>query len=220
MARTSGLRYGEDALGGARGWLGSMTGRWYRPLLVAVAVSMALAGGLSVLFTHTAEVNAARDLYTVDVLDSGFNPLICQVSRFDSVRFQNKSSKPVHIVQPDAGAATNPPVADLGTIAPGEFSGAVLKSEGGNIYYIDLETPSHTFTLTSPQQTENGPESCSPLPPTPTPTPTFTPGPTKTPTPLATPTPRPPLYCKAQQLGAVAGREGCAIAPGVARDDE
>ncbi|MEP7214670.1 MAG: hypothetical protein ABI782_00365 [Anaerolineaceae bacterium] len=197
-----------------------MTGRWYRPLLAVVAVSMALMGGLSVLFSHTADVKAQRDLYTVEVLDSGFNPLICQVSRFDSVQFWNKSSKIVHIVQPDAGAATNPPISDLGTIAPGEYSGPVIKSEGGNIHYIDLETPSHTFTLSSPQQTENGPENCSPAPPTPTPTLTPTPGPTKTPTPLATPTPRLPLYCKAQALGAVRGNEGCAVAPGVARDDE
>lgn len=197
-----------------------MTGRWYRPLLAVAALSMALAGGLSVLFSHTAEVQAARDLYTVEVLDSGFNPKLCQVSRFDSVQFLNKSSKNVHIVQPDAGAATNPPLADLGTIAPGETSGAVFKSAGGDFHYVDLETPSHTFIMTSPNQTEAGPENCSPLPPTPTPTPTFTPGPTRTPTPLATPTPRLPLYCKAQALGATPGREGCAVTGGVARDGE
>lgn len=197
-----------------------MTGRWYRPLLAVTAVIMALAGGLSVLFSHTAEVMAERDIYTVEVLDSGFNPILCQVSRWDSVQFQNKSSKIVHIVQPDAGAASNPPIADLGTIEPGGMSGPVIKAEGGNIYYIDLETPSHTFTLSSPQHTESGPENCSPLPPTPTPTLTPTPGPTKTPTPLATPTPRLPLFCKAQALGAVRGSEGCAVTGGIARDDE
>lgn len=197
-----------------------MTRRFYRPLLAVVAVSMALAGGLSVLFTHTAGVSAQQKLFTVEVLDSGFNPLVCQVSRYDSVQFFNKSSKPVHIVQPDAGVSTNPPVADLGIVEPGKMSGPVIKSEGGDIHYIDLETPSHTFTLTSPQRTENGPENCSPLPPTPTPTLTPTPGPTRTPTPLATPTPRLPLYCKAQALGAVRGNEGCAVAPGVARDDQ
>ena len=197
-----------------------MMGRWYRPLLAVVAVSMALAGGLSVLFSHTADVQAAQKLFTVDVLDSGFNPLICQVSRFDSVQFFNKSSKTIHIVLPDAGASTNPPIADLGFVAPGDTSGPVVKSQGGNLYYVDLETPSHTFTLSSPSHTEAGPENCSPLPPTPTPTLTPTPGPSKTPTPLATPTPRLPLYCKAQELGATRGNEGCAVAPGVARDDE
>ena len=197
-----------------------MTGRWYRPLLAAVAVAMAFAGGLSVLFSHTPDVQAAQKLFTVDVLDSGFNPTLCQLSRFDSVQFFNKSSKTVHIVQPAAGAPSNPPDVDLGTIEPGGKSGPVVKSAGGELHYIDLETPSHTFTLSSPTNTEAGPENCSPLPPTPTPTPTVTPGPTKTPTPIATPTPRLPFYCKAQALGAIPGREGCAVTGGIAKDGE
>ena len=195
----------------------SMTGRWYRPLLAVVAMSMALAGGLSVLFSHTADVAAAGS-HVIEVKEDGFNPKLCTVRRDDSVQWKNIGTTTRRVIKPDAGVGS-PPLFDSGDILPGELSQSVIITAGGNFNYQDLYNPALTGTIYN-SNTGSSSANCSPLPPTPTPTLTPTPGPSKTPTPLATPTPRLPLYCKAQALGATRGNEGCVVAPGVARDDE
>jgi hypothetical protein len=193
-----------------------MTVRWYRLVLAAAAVVMALAGGLSLLFSHSAHVGAVSTQYTIEVNEQGFNPKLCQLSRFDTYRWKNIGAIPIRVIRPDAGVGS-PPLFDSGYLAPGEVSSPVTKDSGGGLTYFNADHMNITMTVTSPSNSEAGPSNCSPLPPTPTPTPTRTPGPRPTPTPTVPPL---PANCRATALGATAGNEGCAVAPAVAKDDD
>lgn len=198
---------------GARGV--GMTVRWYRPLLAAAAVGMALAGGLSLLFSYSAHVEASAS-YTIEVNEQGFNPKLCKISRDDTVRWKNIGTQVHRVIQPDAGVGSAP-LFDTGDILPGETSITMIQTYGGNFNYVDQYNPALTGTVNTPQNSNFQAPNCSPLPPTPTPTPTRTPGPTATPTPTVPPLPK---FCLANALGAAAGNEGCAVSPGLARDGE
>ncbi|MBA4182072.1 MAG: hypothetical protein C0506_15905 [Anaerolinea sp.] len=191
-----------------------MTARWYRPLMAVVAVSMALAGGLSLLFSNSAHVVASGS-YTIEVNEEGFNPKLCLISRGDVVQWKNVGKKVHRVIKPDAGVGS-PPLFDSEDIAPGQISQSFIMTYGGNFNYLDQYNPSLTGTVNTPQRSNTQAENCSPLAPTPTPTPTRTPGPTPTPSPQVAAL---PMYCRAASLGAAIGNEGCAVTVGIARDD-
>ena len=184
--------------------------------MAVVAVSMALAGGLSLLFSHSEHAGAASS-YVIEVNEEGFNPKLCKISRDDVVRWKNVGTQVHRVIWPNAGVGSEPQF-DSGDIPVGGLSqNSLMVTNGGNANYLDQYNPSLTGTVNTPQQSNSQAESCSPLPPTPTPTPTRTPGPTPTPTPAAPPI---PVYCRAASLGAVSGNEGCAVTAGLARDND
>jgi hypothetical protein len=176
-----------------------------RLLLAAVSLAglLMLGAGLVTAGRNSAE---ATSVYTIEIIESGFNPAICTVNRFDGqVRWLNKTDEPITVIFPDIGSPDNPPVYIFGPIEPGEAS-ATLSFEGNqfNDDYFAFEHPEWTGTLIAPLS-PSAASACSPLPPTPTPTPTLQP----------TATPIRPEGCDRF----FAQADGCAVAPEVARDD-
>ncbi len=190
-----------------------MFGRTFRPLFLAAALAMALGGAIAVL--HTGEKPAAADSsLTIDILDSGMNPTLCALGRFDTVHWQNRTSQVRKILFDDLSytdPVTNQTTSlSTGDIAPGASSSGVTLGAGGNYAYHDVYNPSLKGMLQAPQRSDTGPIVCSPLPPTPTPSST----PKVTPTPIVPPTPTPqPRHPRCT------GLLGCAIAPSIASDD-
>ena len=190
-----------------------MFARTFRPLFLAVALAMALGGAVAIL--HTGEKQAAADSdLTIDIIDSGMNPVLCQLGRFNTVHWRNKTGS-VRKILFDNLSYTDPitnQTTPLSTddIAPGANSSGVTLSAGGNYAYHDVYNPNLKGSLSAPQRSDTGPIVCSPLPPTPTPSPT----PKVTPTPIIPPTPTP-----APRHPRCTGLLGCAVAPGVASDD-
>jgi len=184
-----------------------MTARWYRPLMAAAAVGMALAGAFSVRFvggSGTASAGGQNEPYTIEVSDVAVNPPTCNINRGDSVVWKNIGTKVHRMIKPDAGV-NSPPLYDSGDIQPGETSSPALFESGGKFQYYDQYDPNISGMVVTPGTANNGSVSCKPLPPTPTPTPT------RTPTPIPTPTPAPivPAGCK---------WVGCAVGVAVASD--
>lgn len=147
---------------------------------------LALLGGslalLGFVAAAIAGVNSqpagAASVYTVEILDSGFNPPLCQVNRNgDRIRWKNLSSKTARISVLDLGGVDNPPLAESEDIPPGELSVFVIQVDAMvDRTYTDTYAPTHTGRFLAPRE-NSAAASCSPLPPTPTPAPTPTPRP-------------------------------------------
>ena len=204
-------RYPVWALGGAGGVI-YMLGRTFRPLFLAAALAMAIGGTIALL--HSGEKHAAADnLLTIDILDTGMNPQVCQLGRFEPVHWHNRTNQVRKIILDGGATDANGQTIEIATgdIPSGADSSPIQLGAGGTRTYHDFYNPSLKGTLSAPQFSDgsNG-GSCSPLPPTPTPSPT----PRVTPTPIIAPTPTPqPRHPRCT------GLLGCAVAPGVASDD-
>jgi plastocyanin len=167
---------------------------------LAAIVGSALSGP-----SAGAQANPSDDDHEVWITDLGFNPVSCTIRRSDNVRFVNKSSAVRDVVFDNIPVPGNPnEKLSTGDIPPGGSSTSFSFDFGGSNSFHERYTPSFTGSITT---TVSGVASCDQATPTPTPTNT----PTITPTPSATPTPPRSPACGVQA--------GCAIAPGVARDD-
>lgn len=186
-------------------------GRWLR-----WAALGALLGSLGLVVAVIAGVNGqpagAAGVYTIDIIDTGFNPELCQVNRNgDRVRWRNKSSKIARVEVLDLGGVDNPPLAESEDILPGAESTLVIAVDAAiDRSYRDKYTPSHTGRIVAPID-PNAQASCSPLPPTPTPTPT------RTPTPVPAPIVRHPS-CTGLLPVTRAPITGCSIASSISAD--
>lgn len=177
-----------------------MSGQLYRLLLVAVSVAVAAAGFFYLVFGSSQPASASDPPYVIEISETGFNPSLCMVSRDDDVMWKNVGTSVRRVIIPDVGVQS-PPLFDTGDIAPGETSFKVKITQGGAMKYQDYYNPSLKGTVQAPQYSNTGPEICSPQAPTPTPTATVQP----------TQAPR-PMRC----ITSI----GCAVAPGVSRDDQ
>ena len=181
-----------------------------RTASVVLAAGM-LAAGIAMLMAGQANTPVrAKALYTIEVLESGFNPETCQVSRNDDeIRWLNKTSKPVHILVPDIGGPDNPPRLDFGEVQPGQYSQTLVITAQADLAYLDKNKPERKGRIVAPLQNNAAPN-CSPAAPTPTPTNT----PTRTPTPTATPSNTPfavPPRC--------VGTPGCAVVVDIVKEE-
>ena len=174
-----------------------------RPLLAALALSMALIGALTLAIFSGGETPAgAITRWTIEVNREGFNPRQCNIVRNDEVVFKNMDSVPIRVYKPGHGGL--PPQFDE-TLAPGQVSSALAYTSGANDEFYTDE--GDHVTVHTPF-TSTGTPGCYKEAPTPTPTNT----PTITPTASPSPTPRPrPANCT---------WNGCAISVGVAADGE
>ena len=154
----------------------------------------------------------AASVYTIDIIDSGFNPQLCQVNRNgDRIHWKNKTNRTVRIEVLDLGGVDNPPLAESEDILPGQESILVMEVTAPvDRTYRDKYAPEHRGRFTSPID-PGAQASCSPLPPTPTPTPT------RTPTPIATPVPRHPS-CTGLLPITRAQITGCSVASNISAD--
>jgi hypothetical protein len=187
-----------------------MSSSWFlRPAYAVLAAGM-LTAGIAMLFAGRAETPArAGSLYTIEVLDSGFNPEVCVINRLgDRVRWHNRTSKPVYIWRPDPNSPENPVIWDVGEVPPGGFSTELMATGNHDWPYEDKYT-GRTGKVIVPIS-NNAAADCSPRPPTPTPTNTPTRTPTRTATPAFTPFSVPPRCI---------GVAGCAVAIDIARGE-
>lgn len=187
-----------------------MSNPWHRPVLAALAAALLLAGIVTVSIGRGGTSANAAGTVTIEILDSGFNPQVCQVNRNNStVLWKNKSTKVRRVIV--KGAIE--PIYDSGDLQPGETGlGGVYITSLATYQVSDFYEPTMTGQVVSPMS-PSAQTVCSPLPPTPTPTPTRTPTPIPTPTPIA-PTPA-PLQLHPRCIGL----QGCAIAPIIASDE-
>ncbi|WP_322819723.1 hypothetical protein [Tepidiforma sp.] len=170
-----------------------------RPLVVALALAGALAGGLSVaFFGGRAEPASAYDRYLIEVTSEGFNPRTCRINRGDEIQFKNVGTVAVRVYKPQIGGL--PPDPDI-TLEPGESSYPISYTAGTTDRYFTDD--GHMVEVLTPPRSNTWQVSCAKEAPTPTPTPT----PTATP---QAPAP-PPLPAKCW------GR-GCAVGPNLAFD--
>jgi hypothetical protein len=140
-----------------------MSNPWHRPVLAALAAGLLLAGVITVSLGRGGTSANAAGTVTIEILDSGFNPQVCQV---------NRSGIP------------GVPLYDSGDIALGDTTtGGVIVNQIWDQQYYEEYEKTMTGRIVSPLS-PSAQTSCSPQPPTPTPTPT------RTPTPIA-PTPAP-----------------------------
>lgn len=143
-----------------------------------------------------AQSNPTDDDHEVWITETGFNPQSCTVRRSDNVRFVNKSSSVRDVVFDDLTVPGEPNTPlSTGDIQPGGSSTSFSFDIGGSNSYHDKYTPAFTGSIST---TVGGAVLCSQQTPTPTP-------------PSATPTPPRSPACGVQA--------GCAIVPGVSRDD-
>lgn len=181
-----------------------------RTASVILAAGM-LAAGIAMLFAGQSDTPArAASLYTIEIIDSGFNPTTCVVNRNDDeVRWFNKTSKVVRVYVPDVGGPDNPPRYDF-EVQPGQYSTTKLRvSHNVELDYYDKNIPAHSGRIVAPFENNAAPN-CSPAAPTPTPTNT----PTRTPTPTATPSNTPfavPPRC--------VGTPGCAVVVDIVKEE-
>ena len=188
-----------------------MVGRWLRwTALVAVLASLGLV--VAAIAGVNGQHAGAASVYTIDIIDSGFNPQLCQVNRNgDGIRWKNKTSKTAHIEVLDLGGVDNPILDETEDILPGQESVKIFRVEGVvDRTYRDKFAPEHRGRFTSPVD-PGAQASCSPLPPTPTPTPT------RTPTPVPTPIPRHPS-CTGLLPVTRAPITGCSVASNISAD--
>ncbi len=173
----------------------------FRLLLVAVSLGVAAAGILVFSLAGSSPRAQAEEYFTIEASEGGFNPALCQVSRFDVVTWKNVGKTVRRIIVPDVGVGSKP-LYDTGDIQPGEtLSGGYAMTFGGHVNYQDYYDPTLKGTIQSPSTSNYGPRNCSPQAPTPTPSPTAQP----------TPTPVLPPRC--------IGAGGCAVAVQLARDE-
>lgn len=152
-----------------------------------------------------AQSTPGDDDWEVWITDDGFNPASCLVRRGDNVRFVNKTETVRNVVFNNLTAPNEPNTPlSTGDLAPGANSEYYSFDFAGSNGYHEQYTPAWTGTIST---TVSGSASCTYQPPTPTPT--ATPPATATPTPTPTP-PRSP---------ACGEQTGCAVAPGVSRDE-
>lgn len=172
----------------------------YRPFFAAAALFMALTGGITLAVFSGGETTArASTRHTIEVDEEGFNPRQCNIVRDDEVVFKNVGDTPMRVFMPGKFGFPDDP--DW-TLAPGEVSGALSFTAGGN--YVYHSGAGDTVTVFTPNGS-TGSRSCNKEAPTPTPTPTFTA------TPTATPAPPRPAKCS---------WNGCAISLGLAYDGD
>ena len=174
----------------------------YRPLIAAVALLMALIGGITLAAFSGTDTQPARAAYewTVEVNEEGFNPRHCNIVRGDTVFFKNTGDIAIRVYKPGFGGLPDNP--DW-TLQPGETTaGGQNFTAGGE--YVFKSSLGDEVTVFTPN-TSTGTPGCQKEAPTPTPTPTFTA------TPVATPKPPGPKNCT---------WIGCAVSVGVASDGE
>jgi hypothetical protein len=177
-----------------------------RPLLAAMALVMALTGAITLAVFSGGEMPAgATNEWIIRINEEGFNPRFCSIVRDDTIAFENVGSTTVRVFKPNN---TGVPADPDWTLAPGELSGALKITYGGNTVFHS--STGYTVTVFSPNNSTGTP-GCFKEAPTPTPTPTFTATPIRTATSTATPTPQRPANCT---------WNGCAVSVGVASDGE
>lgn len=183
-----------------------MSNPWHRPVLAALAAGLLLAGVITVSLGRGGTSANAAGTVTVEILDSGFNPQVCQVNRnATTIYWKNKSTKVRRVVI--SSGIEGHPLFDSGDIAIGETTtGGVIVNQIWDQQYYDEYERTMTGRIVSPLS-PSAQTACSPQPPTPTPTPT------RTPTPIA-PTPA-PLQLHPRCIGL----QGCAVMPVIAGDD-
>ena len=75
-----------------------------RPLLAALALSMALTGAVTLAVFSGGEVPAgAATRWTIEVNRQGFNPRQCNIVRNDEVVFKNVDSVAIRVYKPGHG---------------------------------------------------------------------------------------------------------------------
>ncbi len=174
-----------------------MKDHWLRSLGAATAAGV-LALGVWALLAGTA-AGVGEQTYTIEVNDTGFNPVYCTVHRTDVVRWKNVGTKSHQVIVPDQSAALNqPPKFDSGPLAPGETSTGLSWGARSKVEYYEASSPNAKAVL----DFGDGAPNCAPGLPTPTPTPTKT----------GLPATGIPPRC----IGAM----GCAVAPAIARDPD
>lgn len=173
----------------------------YRPLMAALALAAALAGGLSLAFFGArTESASAYDRYLIEVNEQGFNPRTCRINRGDEIQFKNVGTTTIRVYLPGHGGLPPAPGMDF-TLAPGQSSSPVSYTAGATHEWVS--DAGATMTVLTPNGSNTWQVACAKEAPTPTPTPT------PTATPIAPPTPARPPACK---------WVGCAVGPNLAAD--
>lgn len=171
----------------------------YRPLMAALALAAALAGGLSLAFFGArTESASAYDRYLIEVNGQGFNPRTCRINRGDEIQFKNVGTTTIRVYKPQIGGL--PPDPDW-TLDPGQLSTVISYTAGTTDRYFS--DAGHFVEVLTPPRSNTWQVACAKEAPTPTPTPT------PTATPIAPPTPARPPACK---------WVGCAVGPNLAAD--
>lgn len=171
----------------------------YRPLMAALALAAALAGGLSLAFFGArTESASAYDRYLIEVNEQGFNPRTCRINRGDEIQFKNVGTTTIRVYKPQIGGL--PPDPDW-TLDPGQLSTVISYTAGTTDRYFS--DAGHFVEVLTPPRSNTWQVACAKEAPTPTPTPT------PTATPIAPPTPARPPACK---------WVGCAVGPNLAAD--
>jgi plastocyanin len=173
----------------------------FRPLIAAIALAIALAGGLSVAFFGAATESAsAYDRYTIEVSREGFNPTTCRINRGDEIQFLNVDTVPLRVYKPGHGGLPADP--DF-VLQPGERSTVFSYTAGTtDRYYTDN---GQSVEVLTPPRSNTWQTSCAKEAPTPTPT--------------ATPTPTLPGGGAPPKPARCWGN-GCAVMPNLASDGE
>ncbi|MCA9825626.1 MAG: hypothetical protein R3C29_00310 [Dehalococcoidia bacterium] len=144
----------------------------HRIVLAALAV-VAVSSGLVSIVLDVTRGSAAEQQHVIELLNSGFNPESCWLSREDNFTFINKTKSTQRVL------SNQNPNLDTGPIEPGAtFVGGYNFGFIGSLSFYMESNPALTGKVT----TDHG-RQCEPLPPTPTPTNTPTPSPTPIPTP-------------------------------------
>lgn len=137
-----------------------------RPLVMALGLVGALAGGLSVaFFGGRTEPASAYDRYVIEVTSEGFNPRTCRINRGDEIQFRNVGNVAVRVFKPQIGGL--PPDPDI-TLEPGESSYPISYTAGTTDRYFTVD--GHVVEVLTPPRSNTWQVSCAKEAPTPTPT--------------------------------------------------